>query len=185
MNLRAKLTRAITKSRSTHTEEAPSDFQINLVTGSYSNETCSLMLAAEGTEHEEITLLLASSYISSDQIMHAFIRAVPEHDEYGQILMLEYFKALDQYRNVTLHGLDYEGSQLETLMGTANEYLTHTAAPCLPIATDTERRIIALVSAHPSMIETLADHIGARSLDNELLDSFYNTPSPSLSNGIL
>lgn len=186
MNLRSRLARAITKSIDPNTpDQPPSDFQIKLVTGSYSDETCALMLAAEHTEFEESVILLASSFISSDELMQAFIRACPKHDGYGQVVMLEYFKELDHYRHAAGNGSNYEGNQLKQLLHTANEYLNHTGAPCLPNTTDDEHRIIALVQVHPSLIETLADHIGARSLDSDLLNSFYSNPSPSLSNGIL
>jgi hypothetical protein len=186
MNVRSRLTRAITKSINPDTpDQPPSDFQIKLVTGSYSDETCALMLAAEHTEFEESVILLASSFISSDELMQAFIRACPTHDGYGQVVMVEYFKELDRYRHAAGTGSSYEGSQLEKLLHTANKYMNHTGAPCLPSTTDDEHRIIALAQVHPSLIETLADHIGAQSLDSGLLDSFYNNPAPSLSEGIL
>jgi hypothetical protein len=184
MSLRAKLTRVITASSETNGDEIPSDFQIKLVTGSYSDETCALMLTTEGTEYEEI-ISIASTIISSDELMNAFIRDIPEHDEYGQILMLEYFKELGHCRYAAANGTDYESSRLEKLLSTANEYLSHTAAPCLPSTTDNEHRLIALVQVHPSLTETLADRIGTQSLGTELLDSYYNNPAPSLSNGIL
>jgi hypothetical protein len=161
----------------------PTPKEVASYTGLYSDETCALMFSVIGTEYEKVTADLAIADFE-DEIVAAFVRFSPGHDEEGYRLFHHYLRALSAYRRGIANPSPYHWT-LTKLVTAATRYQQSTGRTNLPGATSEEQLVVDFARARPEMAAILRERLAAKHPVQETIDQLTNAPSPAIAEGML
>lgn len=181
--VRSRVARALSRAYRGITNDNPTPADVASYTGLYSDDTCALMFSVIGTEYEKVTVDLAVADFE-DEIVAAFVRFSPGHDEEGYRLFHHYLRALSAYRRGIANPSPYHWTLIK-LVTAATRYQQSTGRTILPGATSDEHLVIDFARAHPEMIETLRERIASNHPAQEVIDQLTDAPAPALIEGLL
>jgi hypothetical protein len=162
---------------------AISDAMVNKLTETLDDETCTMVAAAIGTEHERAIVTVARTGFDNEMITE-FIRLVPLHDESAITLLHNYFKDLSFGRYYPSLADDF--GNIEQLVESARAYREAASTRMLPCATNGEAFLINFAEQYPQFKHALLERINTvDDINQELLDQLTGHPAPSLVDGVL
>lgn len=181
--IRSRVAISLSRAYRGSTNHNPTPGDVASYTGLYSDETCALIFSVIGTEYERVAVDLAVADFE-DEIVAAFVRFSPGHDEDGYRLFHHSLRALSAYRRGIANTSPYHWT-LDRLVTVVTRYQQSTGNTSLPGATSDEHLVIDFARAHPEMTAILRERLSANHPAQEVINHLTNAPAAVLAEGLI